>query len=217
MSISLVSCSTEQTEDVTLEQKDQKVVGLRFVINQSIDKDAVTSLYDASEIFITEGYSIHITGNRNQKSANYSNVDLKEDLSITITGDVEISISHPDFIADALSTKAYLGIDKSLVYEEDTDRQNIELSIVQGGVLISAPETLDNMITDVQILGKSSKFDVMYYTAAEMVDVNIYTIEGSLSAEQANVLGGRMYYSLNSIEEGLTASDFSANSSRSWN
>jgi hypothetical protein len=217
ISLSLVSCSTEQTEDVVIDQKDQKVVGLRFVINQSVDKDATIRLDDESEIFITEGYSIHITGNIHQKHANHSNVDLKEDLSILITGDVEVSISHPDFMADSLSTKAYLGVVESVAYEEDVDMSNIEMSLVQGGVFIMAPETLDSVITDVKILGKSSKLGMMYYTAAEMVDVNINTIEGNFVSEHANMLGGEKHYLLNSIEDGLTSPHSEMNTLDDWN
>lgn len=204
--IILASCNKEDGLNESNENREETEVNLIFDFTNFNQEELTDENF--SEDFITDGYQIQIKGNVHPKYTSFSNVNLKEKLPVIVMGDIEVTVSHPDFDSDALSTKAYFGTEYDKYNTNETTNIRIELEVVQGAVLITAPESLDNVLTEVEIMGKSSLLDVMYYTASEMVTISIASTQGDLSDEYANMLGESKIYELNSIEEGLVTHEY---------
>ncbi|MDG2279215.1 MAG: hypothetical protein P8L42_01145 [Flavicella sp.] len=205
----LISCNDEKGEVAIIEKGEYKKTELKFlfpemeVMSQGNDSPAAIN-----DDHIITGYRVHITGDIHPSDKNFSEIDLSEGLEVLTNGNIVITIEHPDFDPNALSTKSYYGVDEINLYLKEKRLEEVQMDFVQGRVVVLAEETLDDVIEQVNILGQSAIFDVTYYTASEMIAVEIITNEGSFKNEHANMLGEETHYVLNSLEEGLLIEDY---------
>lgn len=205
----LISCNDEKGEVAIIEKGEYKKTELKFLFPEM---EAMSQGNDSSAAInddhINTGYRVHITGDIHPSDKNFSEIDLGEGLEVLTNGNIVITIEHPDFDPNALSTKSYYGVDEMNLYLKEKRLEEVQMDYVQGRVVVLAEETLDDVIEQVNILGESAIFEVTYYTASEMIAVEIITNEGSFKNEHANMLGEETHYVLNSLEEGLLIEDY---------
>lgn len=186
----LISCNDEKSEVAIIEKGEYKRTELKFLFPEM---EAMSQGNDSSAVInddhITTGYRIHITGDIHPSDKNFSEIDLGEGLEVLTNGNIVITIEHPDFDPNALSTKSYYGVDELNLYLKEKRLEEVQMDYVQGRVLVVAEKALDDSIEQLNILGESAIFDVIYYTASEMIAVEIITREGSFKNEHANMLG----------------------------
>ena len=205
----LVSCNDEKVEVTIVEKGEYKRTELKFLmpdIKETIEGSDIQSLH--SNDYVITGYNVHIEGDIHPSDKSFSQIDLTEGIEVLANGTVVVTIEHPDFDPNALSTKSYYGLYEMNFNLREKRFEEVEMYYVQGRVVVLAEKTLDNDIQQVNIMGESAVFDVIYYTASEMIEVEIVTKEESFKKEHANILGEETHYVLNSLEEGLLIEDY---------
>ena len=200
---SLVSCNDDSSEVSPVEPQEPRMVDIGFGLSLTPSGKAMAKNAEDLHTYITDGYTITITGGIDPDYANHTEVDLTQNLSIKVVGDIVVTVSHPSFDGNVLDIVAYYGANEVPVATGSSDVNSIELELVQGFVMVTADENLDQVVTGVEILGQTSDLDVVYYTAVPTVDVLVDTTGDSLTGQHSNVLGEGVQYNVTSTEDGI--------------
>ena len=205
-SILMVSCNKDDENVSKMETAEYKEIELNFLVSQleEFQQSGEIKKIENSN-FILDGYTIQITGNIHPKHKIFSNIDVSDGIKVMANGNIQISIIHPDFDAIEVTTNAYLGLEDFSLEVDEFDVNYVELACVQGSLNISASIGLDDVIKEVRVLGKPSFLDETYYTASEMVDIEVVTNNKGYKVEYANILGEGYQFQMKSLEDGLEA------------
>lgn len=192
----MISCNDDTNHDSQEMFHEPRELDLIFELNNEVDPDS-----NKTHTYVTEGYTVSITGGIEPQYKIHKNVNLSKPISIVTTGEIKITVSHPDFVTEDLSELAYLGVNSiPLEVEGTNDMVFIHLDMVQAFVLVSAEENLNELITSVEVLGKIIDLDSIYYTGSEMLEVKIVNIDNTMVNEYANILGSGVEYNLSGID-----------------
>lgn len=200
---SLISCNDGTTDMDPVEPQEPRMVDIGFGLSLTPNKGPQAKYNEDLHTYITDGYTITITGGIDPDYAYHTNVDLTANLSIKVVGDIQVTVSHPDFDGGSIVEVAYYGADAVPVNTGSSDVNSIDLELVQGFVLVTAEGNLDEVVTGVEILGEVSELDVVYYTAVSTIDVVVYTNGDTLEGSHTNQLGEGVQYMVTATEDGI--------------
>jgi len=142
--------------------------------------------------YIYDGYTVLVYGVNRQDELTDINL-LDGPYQATISGDVNITILHPDFEATSISEYAYFGVNNQLISSSD-EQVLIELELVQGFVIVQSSDGTSNGINGISINNETAELDNYYYTASPEVDVFVNTDLGILASTDPIEIGSGVRY-----------------------
>lgn len=200
---SMISCSDSTSEIDPVEPQEPRMVDIGFGLSLTPQGGPMAKAAEDLHTYITDGYTISITGGIAPGYENHTDVDLTLGLSVMVVGDIQVTVTHPSFNGDILDIVAYYGADSVTVLTGNSDVNSIDLELVQGFVLVTAEGNLDEVVTGVEIIEESSELDVVYYTAVPNIDVLVHTTGSSLEGNHPNIIGEGVQYMVTSTEDGI--------------
>ena len=145
--------------------------------------------------YIADGYTIHLSGAVSEEYETISNVNLNSSLRIETTGDVVISVEHPNYDATGISKEAYYSVDEVLLATGTKGELSLDLEFIQGYVLVTTSDQFDLNKYRLAINELSAEFNTTYYMTEELVISKISYDGMSVEIGNINVIGdGYVYY-----------------------
>lgn len=202
----LSSCTNNTVEEeVPIEPLEPRMIHLGFdglILIPS--EEGVSAKSDPLHTYITDGYNVQITGGVAPEDSYLTNVDLTEGLSFEVTGDIVMTVSHPNFYSNNVLQEAFYGIQSYTVPTGSSDHNIVPLNLVQGFVMVTSDELAEPLITSIRILGQPAELDVVYYIDAPVVDVLVETDGyGTLRGEHNTELGEGVQYNVTISDDGI--------------
>ncbi|MGB0838463.1 MAG: hypothetical protein ACPGRE_10210, partial [Flavobacteriaceae bacterium] len=148
--------------------------------------------------YIYDGYTIEVTG-INIDTILYDKNLLTGPFEAQVSGDVTVSIYHPDFIPSDLVTGAYFGIQDYLIPSASEQDVSIDLELVQGFVLVETVDNSDDLVKSLTINGYDANLNTYYYTATDAVTVFIVTDRDILSGTDDLEIGKGVKYVIDPV------------------
>jgi len=189
------SCSSDDDSNVN----DPGLVSHEVSIDMSL---GMTSRSSFEHNYVYDNYNISITGpNLVNGDVNLTNQNLQDySISLQVTGDVQITVSHPDFVASDLMETAYYGIENLTLPTATEEQVTAELILVQGFTVITAINGAENLVTGITINDTTVGLDIPYYTAASSVEVLVEnTLGNTLEGSHEVVYGEGSVYTVNAV------------------
>jgi len=200
LSIIVLSSFSACEDDLMFEELPEdpeapRMVSLGFSLSLELH-NKLQSLKAELHTYVKDGYTVVIADD-NIPDKQYVDVNLEEILIVEVTGDILVTIFHPSFKNNTLEAVAYFGIEELTVHIVEETVNAIDLKLVQGFVLVKVENGLNKRVKSVKILGQSAELDVVYYTNAPIIFVNVKTKnKGSFRGLSENVLGEGVQYNV---------------------
>lgn len=143
------------------------------------------------------GYNVMIKGDLVDGDLDLGNVDLNDPIYLEVTGPIEVTVKHPDFIKKKLGEVAYYGLDQ---FDVDTcdgcGLISVPLELIQGYVSVTASDIMSNFIEKVKIGKDEVELNTIYYTdeTKKPIEVEVEVFDNKLEGSHENVLGEGMVY-----------------------
>lgn len=191
----ITSCSDDSTEVAPVEPQEPRMVSLGFdgLFLESKGAHAKNS-DEIAHFYEFTGYTVTITGGISPDYAINENVDLTAGLNVEVVGDIVVTVFHPDFDGQALSTVAYYGVQNDPIPTSTEDVNNIATKLVQTFVYVT--EETEGLITDVTIREIAAQKNTAYYTAVLSNPVVIETVGNTLYGDTQGVIGQGVRYTV---------------------
>lgn len=203
-SLAFVGCEKEEDSNIITEPKEV-TIGADLVIKGE------GTMKTQSHNYVLTGYTVQLGGAlaSDNFQDTYTNVDLSTfNITAKVVGDITIEVFHPDFDAQALSTKAYYGTIGAITlptsYQEFVA---VDLDLVQGYTVVTADNGAESLIGQVKINNVPVQLNEYYYTATHDVDVYVTTSRGNLTGTHATDLGHGMKYTVVSVDGNLSLNE----------
>jgi hypothetical protein len=193
----LLSCS--ETTDPSQEEPsnpgaDSRSVGISFSVPE-VSETATAHNY------VYDGYTVLAYGAEDE--VEIKDVDLRTGpFEAQIFGDISITIFHPDFEADSISTRAYFGLVNQVISSADAEVR-LDLELVQGFVIAKSTTGNSNGINEILINNQQADLDRFYYTAAEEIQIYISTSQGVLAGSETLSPGEGVQYMIDPIQSNI--------------
>lgn len=193
----VVSCAEDVYDDSSEDVLEPVTMYIGFTINMEsnpkgldpMSKSLITHTYEK------HGYKVIIQGAIAGGQLILTDVDLTEVIELKATGDIYITVEHPNFNKSDLATIAYFGTIDYRVQLENEGISAVELELVQGFVMVIAEGKVEDKIRSIRISGESAQLDVVYYIDVPKVEVDVDLGRGGdLSGEHDTVLGEGVVY-----------------------
>lgn len=158
-----------------------------------INKNSISHSY---EYF---GYDISFTGaNLVEGDVHLTNQNLQDfTMSLLVTGDIQITVSHPSFVKDAIVKNAFYGIENLTLPTKTQKQVAAELELQQGFTVITAVSGAENFVTGQTINGTIVELNKPFYTAASKVTVLVESTLGEvLEGSHQVILGEGTIYTV---------------------
>lgn len=201
----LSSCNNPIEEDMPVEPLEPRVISLGFEgLILTPNPDGFSAKSDPLHTYITDGYTIRITGAIDPSDAYLTDIDLNEGVSVVVTGDIVMTVSHPNFSENSLQTEAFYGVQDYPVATGSNDVNVVSLELVQGFVMVTSDENAESFIKEVRIAGHQKELDVVYYTNLQQVEVRVATYDhGELRGSHTTVIGEGVQYNVSISGDGI--------------
>lgn len=202
----LSSCSDSTVEEGSpTEPQEPRMISLGFDgLILTPNEEGVSAKSDPLHTYVTDGYNIQITGGISPEDSHLTNIDLTEGLTLEVTGDIVMTVSHPRFYSNNVLQEAFYGIQSYTVPTGSSDHNIVPLNLVQGFVMVTSDEMAEPLITSIKILGQPAELDVVYYLDTPVVDVLVETDGyGTLRGEHNTELGEGVQYNVTIAGDGI--------------
>lgn len=188
------SCSSDDDSNVN----DPGLVSHEVTIDMSLGLTS-RAAYEPDHNYVYDGYDISFTGtNLVNGDVNLTNQNLQDySISLQVTGDIKITVSHPDFVGNetTIMTTAYYGIEDLNLPTADNTNVTADLILVQGFTVITAINGAESLVDSQFINDIPVTRDVTYYTAATDVVVRVETKTAqTIAGHHETVLGEGAVY-----------------------
>lgn len=192
---SMTSCSDDSSEGAPVEPQEPRMVSLGFdgLFLESKGAQAKGGV-DISHFYEYKGYTVNITGGISPEYATNTDVDLEAGLQVEVVGDIQVTVFHPSFDGQALSTIAYYGVENDPLDTSIEDAPNVNTKLVQTFVYVT--EEVEGLINSLTIRGIDADKNVAYYTAVIDNPVVIQTVGDTLYGDTQGVIGGGVRYTV---------------------
>lgn len=185
LTIVLTSCKKNQELD---HSTDPHFVNIGLQLEMTSNKKSET-INSVGHNYITEGYKVGITGLLTGGDILIEDVDLNNwNYSVEVTGDIRITIWHPDFDGTIVSTDAYYGAEDQKLLTSNNSSVTAKVTLQQGYTIVEAIDGAENLIEAISINGLEAELDTYYYTAMD-VDIIVNTSRGELTGNHETKLG----------------------------
>ena len=145
--------------------------------------------------YITDGYTIHLSGDISEEFETISNVNLHSTLKIETTGDVVISVEHSNYDASGISKEAYYSVEEVPLETGTIEELFLDLDFKQGYVLVTTSDQFDLNKYSLAINEIAAEFETTYYLTEEYVISKISYDMMSVEIGNNNAIGeGYVYY-----------------------
>lgn len=183
--------STDDVDDQPIVDPDSRSIAVSF--STPIDIEEPTG-----HQYIFDGYTVIIEGVN--KDTTFTDVNLLTGpFEAQVSGDVVITVFHPDFNPSALVTGAYFGLENAILPTSSQTDINIDLELVQGFVIVKTVDGAENQVSGLAINGTEANLNTYYYTATDKVTVYIVTVNGILTGTDDLVIGEGIKYTVDPI------------------
>ena len=201
----LASCNDDSSEVAPVEPQEPRMVSLGFEGFSLEPSSGPQAKAETIHNYVTTGYTVTITGGISPEYAENLDVDLEAGLSVEVVGDIQVTVSHPNFDGAILDVVAYYGAQSVAVPTASSDTHQIPTELVQGFIVVTEEAGLEGVITDVTIMGQSAVKNKAYYTAVqEEIPVVVATVGNTLYGQTMNTIGGGVQYTVTSDSEMIT-------------
>jgi len=193
--IILIGCNDDSPDEpITTDPTPQsRSVRMSFSLPVESDDDNSSNSGTLEHNYIYDGYTIEVSG-MNMDTILYDKNLLTGPFETEVSGDVTVSIYHPDFIASNLDTGAYFGVTDYVIPSASEQDVSIDLELVQGFVLVETVNNSDDLVKSLTINGYNSDLNTYYYTATDAVTVFIVTDRDILSGTDDLEIGKGVKY-----------------------
>lgn len=204
----LFSCSDSTSDSTPVEPQEPREIQLGFdglvLVPEEGGMMSKVGVKSIDHNYITDGYIIEITGAVAPGDAYHTDMDLTQGLTVEVSGDIQITVKHPNFYSNNVLTEAFYGIEDYPVPTGSSDVNIVPLELVQGFVMVTSDELIEPVITEVRILGLEKELNTIYYTDAANVDVIVRTDGyGNLQGNHATELGEGVQYNVTYLGDGI--------------
>ncbi|MGB0778408.1 MAG: hypothetical protein ACPGR7_10305 [Flavobacteriaceae bacterium] len=181
-----IACQEEPVTDTPEQQTPPALQSRSLAVSFSIPSESQEHKY------IYDGYTVLVYGENRQDELTDINL-LNGPYEATISGDIYISIFHPDFESTAIAEYAYFGVSNQQISSGE-EQVLIELELVQGFVLVESSDGTSDGINGISINDQAVELDNYYYTASPQVQVYVNTDLGILASKDPVEIGSGIRY-----------------------
>lgn len=182
---SLLACQDSGDDMESIEPENPKYLYFELEQMSSKEGEEVLGIHN----YVEKGYSLVIN------DLVYYDVNISEPFPIDASGDVTITLSHPDFDPDRVMEEAYYAIDSSTLDFETQDEVSVNAKLLQGYVIVTTDESLDTNNYNLRVNQVASIFEETYYLTSAVSVIEIVSNGLITDVGELNVIGeGVDYY-----------------------
>ncbi|WP_152287961.1 hypothetical protein [Flavicella marina] len=191
--IGLISCNdTNIEEEMPQEIVDPYEVSIGFSLALQPGRDM-----DIEHNYEKTGYKVTIKGGLVDGDMELTDVDLNQPILLEVTGEIEVTVKHPDFKKKKLGTVAYYGLDKyDVATSPGAGVISVPLELIQGYVAVEANDFMELFIEKVKIGKDEVELNTIYYTDETKKDIKVEVdvFDNEIKGEHQNVIGEGVVY-----------------------